>query len=168
MRVGTHQRIGIGRPASVHLRAEDHGREVLQVDLVHDACVRRHHAEVAEGGLSPAQQDIALAIALEFQQCVDAEGILAAELIHLHGMIDDEVGRKQRIGEPGVGAHFGERVAHGGEIDDTGHAGEVLQQDARRHEADLLGVGSADTARHIIDIGSGDLTAVLIAEQVLE
>ena len=30
------------------------------------------------------------------------------------------------------------RVAHGRQVDDAGHAGEVLEQDARRHERDFL------------------------------
>ena len=41
----------------------------------------------------------------------------------------------------GVGAHRRERVAHGGEIDHAGDAGEILQQDARGHEVDLFGMG---------------------------
>ena len=37
-----------------------------------------------------------------------------------------------------IAAEPDDAVAHRGEIDDGGHAGEVLQQDARRHERDLL------------------------------
>ena len=94
----------------------------------------RHDAEIAERRLAPAQQDIALAIALKFEQRVDVEGVLGAELIHLDGVIDDEIGGEQRIGARGIGAHGGEGVAHGRQVDHAGHAGEILQQDAGGHE----------------------------------
>jgi hypothetical protein len=38
-------------------------REVLEVDLVHDAGVGRHDFEVAERALTPAQKRVALAVA---------------------------------------------------------------------------------------------------------
>ncbi len=65
------------------------------------------------------------------------------KLIDLHGVVDDQVGGHERIGAAGVGAHGGKGVAHGGEIDHAGHAGEVLQQDAGGHEADFLVAGLA-------------------------
>ena len=45
-----------------------------------------------------------------------------------------------RVGSPPMRRH---RVAHRGEVDDRGHAGEVLQQHARRHEGDLAASASA-------------------------
>ena len=36
-----------------------------------------------------------------------------------------------------VAAEVGHRVAHDREVDDGGHAGEVLEDDPRRHERDL-------------------------------
>jgi hypothetical protein len=36
-----------------------------------------------------------------------------------------------------INSEFGRRVAEGGKINDGGHAGEVLQHDARRGEGDL-------------------------------
>ena len=43
----------------------------------------------------------------------------------------------------GVAAEVGHRVAHRGEVDDRGHAGEVLHDHARGREGDLLATGSA-------------------------
>ena len=129
-------RVGI-RPSPL-LIAEDHRREIFQVHLVDDAGVGRHHAEIPERRLAPAQQHVALAIALEFEQRVEVEGVRAAEMIHLHGVVDHQVGGHQRIGAARVGAHRGQGVAHGGQIHHAGHAGEILQQHARRHEADLF------------------------------
>ena len=42
----------------------------------------------------------------------------------------------------GIAAERGDAVAHRGQVDDAGHAGEVLQQHPRRHERDLA-VGRA-------------------------
>ena len=54
--------------------------EVFQVDLVADAGARRHHAEVVEGLLAPAQEGIALAVALHSMLDVLLEAQSAAEL----------------------------------------------------------------------------------------
>ncbi len=164
VRIGADHGIGIHRAVLV---AEDDLCEILQVDLVDDAGVGRDDAEVPEGGLSPAKQHVALAIALEFQDGVEVEGVLAAEVVYLHGVIDHQVRGHQGIGAGGIGAHGGKGVAHGGEIDHTGHAGEVLKQHARGHEGDFLGAGAFafGDERHV---GGGDALAVLVAEEVLE
>ena len=62
-----------------------------------------HHAEILKRFLAPAQKRVALLIALEFEQRVDAESFGRAELIHLHRMIDHQIGRDQRIGALGIG-----------------------------------------------------------------
>ena len=124
--IGADQRVGIGFPSLCRLQAEHDGGQVFEIDLVHDAGVGRHHAEVLKGGLAPAQEDVALAVALEFEQRIDAECFRAAVAIDLHGVVDYQVGGQQGIGALGVGAEGGQRVAHGGEIDDAGHAGEIL------------------------------------------
>ncbi|MNJ64807.1 hypothetical protein D3C77_607840 [compost metagenome] len=53
-------------------------------------------------------------------------------------MVDDQVHGRQRIDSLRVGAGFGHGVAHGGEVDDGGNAGEVLHQYAGRAVADLV------------------------------
>ena len=52
----------IVRPSSVV--AADDARQVLDVDLVDDAGFGRHDAEIAERRLAPAQEHVALAVAL--------------------------------------------------------------------------------------------------------
>ncbi len=74
----------------------------------------------------------------------------------------------QRIGAVGVGAHGGQGVAHGGEIDHAGHAGEILQQHARGHEADFLGVGAGDAAGDVSMSAALNAAAVFVAQQVFE
>ena len=69
----------------------------------------------------------------------------------------------------GIAAEPRDAVAHGREIDDGGHAGEVLQQHARRRERDLLLRRALDVpARERLDVGRLHEAAVLVAQQVLE
>ena len=60
VRVGADQRVGVGEPVAV----EDDAGEVLDVDLVHDAGAGRHDLELVERGLAPAQELVALLVAL--------------------------------------------------------------------------------------------------------
>ncbi len=142
VRVRPDQRIGVGLAGLlVH---EDDAREVLEVDLVDDARVGRHDLEVGEGVLTPAEKLVALLVALEFEQPVDAERVMAAELVDLHRVIDDELDGLQRIDLLGIAAETRDRIAHRRKVDDGWHAREVLQEDAARHERDLarrLGLG---------------------------
>ena len=68
-----------------------------------------------------------------------------------------------------VAAELRERVAHRGEVDDGGNAGEVLQQDARGAEGDLLlGLRAHVPVGHRFDVGALHERAVLVPEQILE
>ena len=139
VRVGA-RRACPGRPPdapSASSRTRDDRREVLEVDLVDDAGARRHDAEVAERGLRPAQQLVALAVALVLAVDVEGERVGRAEAVDLDGVVDDEVGRHERVDARRVAAERGHRVAHRGEVHDRGHAGEVLEEHARGHERDL-------------------------------
>ena len=78
--------------------AEHHRRQIFQVHLVDDAGIGRHHAEIPERGLAPAQQHVALAIALEFERGIEVESVGGAEMVDLDGMIDYQVCGQQRIG----------------------------------------------------------------------
>ena len=118
--------------------------------------------------LAPAQQDVALAVALELQHGVELEGVRATEAIHLHGVVDHQIGRQQRVGARGVGPHGRQGIAHGGEIHHGRDAGEVLQQHARGHEVDLLGVRPAHAAGHVFNVRGRDLAAVFPAQQVFQ
>ena len=90
----------------------------------------------------------------------DARG----EQVDLHGVVDHELGGDQRVDLRRVAAQVGDRVPHRGEVDDGGHAGEVLQQDARRRERDLVRrLGLRIPARDRLDVG-----LVAVAQDVLE
>jgi hypothetical protein len=144
--------------------------EVFEIDLVTNSGAGRHDAEVVEGGGAPAQEAIALHVALVLALDVLAERLGGAEVVDHHGVVDDQVHRVQGIDLLGGGAEVDHRVAHGGQVHHRRNAGEVLHQDPRRAEADLV----FDRALVLDPGGDGakvifaDRLAVLVAQQVLQ
>ncbi len=167
--VGADQRIGIGDKRAV-LLAGPHGLgEIFEIDLVADAGARRHHAEILEGGLAPAQELVALAVALIFALDIVGEGHAVAEGIDHHRMVDDQIDRHQRVDARRVAAERHHGVAHGSQIDHRRHAGEILHQDPGGAESDLaVALAGGKPGGHGADIVGGDRAPVLVAEQVLE
>src|SRR5579859_3480046 len=99
VRIGTHDGVGIGERWRLPRITKHHGGEIFEIYLVHDAGVGRHHAEVLKRFLAPAQEGIALLIALELEQRIDTERFVRTELVDLNGVIDHEIDRDQRIRE---------------------------------------------------------------------
>ena len=84
-------------------------------------------------------------------------------------MIDDELGRLQRIDLLRIATHHPHGIAHGRQIDDCRHTGEVLEQNPGRHERDLdrwlcLRIPGC----HGFDILCRDRRAILATQQILE
>ena len=105
VRVGADQRVGVERcgrwlPAC-RVVGEDDAGQVFEIDLVDDAGLGRHDAEVAERLLAPAQEDVALVVAGIFQVGVGAEGQAAAEVVDLDRVVDDQLDRLERVDRPG-------------------------------------------------------------------
>ncbi len=98
VRIGADERVGIRlhRPA-VPLASEHDLAQVLEIDLMADPGGRRDDAEVVERLLTPAQEGVALAVALVVAVGVDVEGAGVAERVHLHGVVDHQVDRDQRV-----------------------------------------------------------------------
>ena len=125
--------------------------------------------KLVERALAPAQERVALLVALELALGVDAERVAGAEDVDLHRVVDDELGRHERLDLRRVAAEVGHRVAHRGEVDDAGHAGEVLHDHARGREGDLLRrLGLRVPRRERLDVLGADADAVLGAQEVLE
>ena len=151
------------------LAGEDHSGQVLDVDLVDDAGAGRDDLEVLERALSPAQELVALAVALVLDLDVAPERLWRAEDVGDDRVVDDQLGRRERVDLGGVAAEVGHRLAHRRQVDDAGHPGEVLHDHARRRELDLLvGLGVGVPAGERRDVVGGDVGAVLGAQQVLE
>jgi hypothetical protein len=136
---------------------------------VHDAGARRDDLEVVERGLAPAQELVALAVALVLELDVLLEGVGGAEQVGDDRVVDDELGRSERIDLLGVASERAHGLAHGGEVDDAGDACEVLHDDAGRGELDLgVGLCRGLPRSDGLDVVSGDVGAVLRAQEVLE
>jgi hypothetical protein len=91
------------------------------------------------------------------------------EFVDLHRVIDDQLGRQQRVDPGGVAAQAPHRLAHGGQIDHRGNAGEILQQDAAGLKGDLVGgLGLGLPAGQRADVGGAHRAPVLRAQQILQ
>ena len=169
VRIGADQRVRIRQRLAVDRLAEDDPREILEIDLMDDAGVGRHDAEVVERFLAPAQERVALAVAAELERGVQVGRVALGIVVDLHRVIDDELDRLQRVDLARVAAELDDAVAHGRQIDNGGDAGEVLQQHARRREGDLLlRAGTDIPAGQRLDVVRVDEPRVLAAQQVLE
>ena len=136
-----HRRVRVGADQRVReddaVAFLDHAREVLEIDLVDNARVRRDDLQVVEGALAPAQEGVALAVALVVAVDVGRDRHPRGEGVDLHRVVDHQLGRDVRVDLRRVAAEVGHRAAHRGDVDDRGNAGEVLQQHARGAEAEL-------------------------------
>ncbi len=169
VRIGADDRVRIGLALRRGFVVEDHAAEELEVHLVHDAGVWRHDLEIAERALAPAQEGVAFAVALELDAVVVGQRLRGAVFIHLHGMVDDQLGRRQRVDLVGVAAEAGDRFAHRGQVDHAGHTGEVLHDHARGREGNFMRrLRLRIPVDDRLNIGARDVDAVLKAQQVLE
>ena len=130
---------------------------------------RRHDAEVVEAVLAPLEERVALAVAFEVALGVDREGALVAEGVDLDRVVDHQVDVDQRVDRGRVAADLLHRVAHRGEVDDGGDAGEVLHQDAGRLEGDLdARLGRRVPGGDRLDVGGAHRHPVLEPQHVLQ
>src|SRR3546814_6637522 len=107
-------------------------------DLVADAGARGHRLEIVEALRSPFQEVVAFAVAIIFDLDILLERLGVAEFVDHDAVVDDEVDGDERVDLRRVAAERRDRIAHRGEVDHTGNAGEILQQHARRAILDFL------------------------------
>ncbi len=125
--------------------------------------------KIVESHLAPAQERIALDVALEFDFRIFLERIGGAEIIDLHRVVDHQIDRCQRIDLLGIAAQPLHRLAHGRQIDHGGNTGQVLHQHPRRHEGDFfsrfyLGIPVGQR----FNVGFVDVMIVFLPEQILQ
>src|SRR5690606_5884991 len=112
---------------------------------------------------------VALAVAAVLHVDVVAERHARTELVDLHGVVDHQLCWLERVDLLRITPHALHRIAHRSEIDDGGHTREVLQQHARRREADLAPPRPLRIPfRHGLDALARPGEPVLVAQEVLE
>ncbi len=169
VRVGADAGVRVGLQNAVDGAREDHACKVLDVDLVDDAGARGDDLEVVECGLAPAEELVALAVALVFDVGVLLEGIGDAEHFGDHRVVDDHLGWRQRVDLRGIAAEILHGLTHGGEVDDARNTGEVLHDDAGRGELDfVIRLCIRVPVAEELDVFLGDVCTILGAQEVLK
>ena len=165
VRIGAHQGIGKCYAVSGH----NNLREVFQIHLMNDPRLRRHDVEVVKRLLSPLEKFVPFPIALKFLLRVIRQRHVAAEIIHLHRVIDHQIDRHQRIDSSRISTSALHRGPHGGQIDHGRHAGQVLQNHPRDLKWHLAGVRNLriplGQPLHIL---AGHLKLISIAQRALQ
>src|SRR3974377_2042672 len=129
--IGTNERVREGLRDAGLFPGPYGLRQIFEVDLMADAGSRGYDAEICKRAAPPAQELVALLIALIFEIDVDLEGARIAKAVDHHGMVDHEIDGDERINLCGIAMKGIHRIAHCGKVDHRGHAGEVLHQYAR-------------------------------------
>ena len=125
--------------------------------------------ELVQGGLAPFEEAVPLAVARILQLDVAVPGVRAAEDVGDDGMVGDELGRDHRVHRLRVSSQAGQRVAHGGEVDQGGHPVGVVQEHPRRVQVDLVtALGGGIPPPHRLDLLGRDHLPVLVPQQVLQ
>ncbi len=164
--VGADQGVGVVHTILALVHAT---RQVFQVDLVHDAKARRHHAKGVKGLHAPLHELVALAVALEFELHVQVERVFLAIVINHDGVVHHQIDRHQGFDLLGVFAQLGGHAAHGGQVGQQRHAGKVLQHHARDDKRDLvLARRLGSPMGELLHMFSRDLASVAIAQHRFE
>jgi hypothetical protein len=91
-------------------------------------------------------------------------------------VVDHHLDRYQWVDLGRIATELGQCIPHGRQVNDPGHAGQVLHEDPFGGQGDFGGIGAAhavalrvDAPRgHRLDVGCGDRQAVLVAKEVLQ
>ena len=164
--IGADQGIGIG---DTFIVVPDNIAEVFQIDLMANAGARRDHAEIIERSLTPAQEGIAFLVAFVFPGHVGVGGVGAAVIIDHHRMIYHQIHRRQRVDAVGIAAQVDHRLAHGGQIDDGGHAGKILHQHPGRAIGDFpVGPAFLDPVGDGAHVIRGHGPSIFVPKQIFQ
>ena len=135
-----------------------------------DAHPRGDDPEVAECLLRPSKERVALAIALVLAHDVAFVRLAIPEGVHLHGVVDHEIDRHQRIDPHRITTGARDGRAHRGEVHHRRDSREVLEENPSRHEG-TLAIGGGDGAVPAcdrLDIAFADRRSRRVAHAVLE
>jgi hypothetical protein len=84
-------------------------------------------------------------------------------------VVDDQIGGDQWIDHGWITTKVSDSISHSREVDDRGHAGEVLEDDPGRHERDLgINVATRPPAGEDLDVRWAHETAASMPKNVFE
>ena len=170
MRVGADACIRIRNGLAVHVAGPDGLTEIFEIHLVTNSGARRHDAEILKRGRAPAQEFIALLVALILDLDILLETVRTSEIVDHDRVIDDQIDGDLRVDRIGAGAQILRRIAHRSEVDHRWHASKVLHQDAGGPVSDLVSDLAAivEPGLERDDIVLCHRRAVFIAQHVFE
>jgi hypothetical protein len=115
------------------------------------------------------EHGVAFAVAGHFQLDVDLERISGGRAIHLHTVIDDQIGRNKGVHGRRITTGPGQGGTHRRQIDQGGHAGEILEDHPGGHQGYCLG---ADLVRlpggKVVDISIAHQALRVMAQQIFQ
>ena len=128
MAVGADTSIGIGHGSAFDFGGPDCFGNIFKINLMADASAWRYGGKIIKAALSPFQKLVTFRITGHFQIDIFLQGRCGPRHIHHHRMVNDQINGAERIYFLGVAAHILHGVAHGGKVNNGGHAGEILHQ----------------------------------------
>src|SRR6266700_5123791 len=138
MRIRAHQRIRIRLKSAARWHRANHACQIFQMYLVTNSRFWRHYLEVLEGRLTPPQECVSFRVALKFELRVQSKCIHISKTIHLHRMVDYQLGREEGSDSLWVAAHILDGFPHRRQIHYRGYSRKILEQYARRHKRNLF------------------------------
>src|SRR5207244_8562557 len=104
--------------------------QILEIHLMTDSNAGRNYAKAVERLHAPLQELITRVVTAKLHFHVLTERVAAAREVDLHRMIYNQVDRHQRFDNSRILVQTRYCRAHRSQIDQQGHASEVLKQDA--------------------------------------
>ncbi len=165
MRVGANKGIGIKHA----IFFQDALRQILEVHLVNNANAGRYHFESIEGLLTPFQELIAFAVAMELEVEIARERITRAGIVDLHTVIDYQIHGNKGLDHLRIFAHTIYSRAHRSEVHEQRNPGKVLQHDAGDNKRDFIIARIFGLIiRKIRDVLVCDFQPIMIAQQAFK
>jgi hypothetical protein len=112
--------------------------QIFEIDLMHNANPRRHNAKGLKSLLSPFKKLITLPVPLELHVKIQAQRLRPAGKIDLYRVVNHQIDGHKRLDDLRIAIHLRYRRTHSRKIYKQRHSGEILQDNPRHDERNLL------------------------------
>src|SRR5690606_1076841 len=127
-----HGRMGICANERVRegpsVASDDTFCQIFQINLMADPHTRWHNGKIVECLLAPFQEFVPFGITLVFQADVIQVGVVCAEIIHLHGVVYNQIDRNSRVDLAAISTLTDDFRANGRHVHYRRYAGKILHQ----------------------------------------